>query len=119
MFAIKLLSMSEDDKTLLVHAELYWMPKYSDNYSPTLAPSIFPSGYVSGDSIGLFHNTHRRVMHSGYALKFHTSNPQKWPLPSFKFLEMQWVLHRVAAHTGDGPEPYYSPWDFEWWRQPR
>ena len=104
-FALKPLSLSEDQKVLTV--QFYWLPvnSYSRKMAPTETPRPFPgnlsSSRVNGrDSAKLYNNATDTKLCSGDILTFATNDPINHPLPSMELLNMQWVLHRVLALSG-------------------
>ncbi|KAF5861057.1 hypothetical protein ETB97_000746 [Aspergillus alliaceus] len=105
-FALKPLSISEDQRVLKV--KFYWMSinKFSDNMSSKKAPSPFPDGRLSSIKVEDKHNAKlfnintEKALRSGDVLTFKTDDPVGHPLPSMELLNMQWALHRVLALSG-------------------
>ncbi|KAB8239522.1 HNH endonuclease signature motif containing protein [Aspergillus alliaceus] len=105
-FALKPLSISEDQRVLKV--KFYWMSinKFSDNMSSKKAPSPFPDGRLSSIKVEGKHNAKlfnintEKALRSGDVLTFKTDDPVGHPLPSMELLNMQWALHRVLALSG-------------------
>ena len=48
---------------------------------------------------------------SGTVFTLTTEDPKEFPLPSRPLLEMQWLLHRVAAMSGAAEAQDDSDWD--------
>lgn len=48
----------------------------------------------------LYNCYQNKEVRSGDVITLVTENPETHPLPSFELLEMQWILHRVAAISG-------------------
>ncbi|KAB8251112.1 hypothetical protein BDV35DRAFT_388501 [Aspergillus flavus] len=104
-FALKPLSISEDQKVLKV--QFYWLPRhsYSREMPAIRTPSPFPgnlsSSTVNGQhSAKLFNIATDTKLCSGDIITFETNDPVGHPLPSMELLNMQWVLHRVLALSG-------------------
>ncbi|KAH8433733.1 HNH endonuclease signature motif containing protein [Aspergillus melleus] len=104
-FALKPLSLSEDQSVLTV--QFFWLPhhSYSHQMPAIKAPSPFPrslsSIIVDGQpSATLFRIDTESKISSGDILTFKTDDPVDHPLPSMELLDMQWVLHRVLALSG-------------------
>ncbi|KAE8378140.1 hypothetical protein BDV26DRAFT_262128 [Aspergillus bertholletiae] len=116
-FALKPLSLSEDQSTLTV--QFFWLPtnQYRPAMPSTEAPSPFPdnvsSSIVNGkDSAILFNVIMDKKVCSGDILTFETSDPVGHPLPSVELLNMQWTLHRVLALSGaaDATDEEFDPY---------
>ncbi|PYI02620.1 hypothetical protein BO78DRAFT_287866, partial [Aspergillus sclerotiicarbonarius CBS 121057] len=104
-FALRPVGISEDRKTLTV--QFFWLPTYryrhkvSINSQPTAFPTNHSSCTVAGEEAAkLFDLEKESKIQCGDQLLFHTSDPEKYPLPSEKLLHMQWILHRVLALSG-------------------
>ncbi|KAE8326208.1 hypothetical protein BDV39DRAFT_206102 [Aspergillus sergii] len=104
-FALKPLSISEDQKVLTV--QFYWLPRhsYSRRMPAIKTPGPFPgnlsSSTVNGEHIAkLFNIATDTKLCSGDVITFETNDPIGHPLPSMELLNMQWVLHRVLALSG-------------------
>jgi hypothetical protein len=99
-FALEPKEISDDKKRLTV--KFFWLPR--NQYSPKVdilrPPSI--SEDLDGRHLGLalwnFH-TDKRIR-SGDEIYLETNDPETLPLPDLRILEMQWMLHRVAALSG-------------------
>jgi hypothetical protein len=72
--------------------------KYSD--VDLLTPPLSFEGLESGSHIKLFHLPTNRQICSGDTISITTKDPETWPLPDYGLLELQWILHRVAAMSG-------------------
>ncbi|KAG2017031.1 hypothetical protein GB937_005935 [Aspergillus fischeri] len=105
-FALKPLSISDDQMVLEV--KFYWMPinKFSHNMSSKTVPSPFPDDHLSSIKVDGKHNAklfnidEDKALLSGDVLTFKTDDPVGHPLPSVELLNMQWALHRVLALSG-------------------
>ena len=95
-FALKPIQLS-DDKTCL-DVEFHWVPKY--NYSSEVDILASPQSLNGGPKIKLFHFPTDRRICSGEKISLKTDDSVKRPLPHLALLEMQWILHRVAAMSG-------------------
>lgn len=101
-FALKPLELSCDRKSLNV--QFFWLRRYKRvkwGVFPSVKPS-FPGG-LDGlpEDIRLWNCESMTPIRSGDVITLHTEDPDSHPLPSFALLEMQWVLHRTAALSGD------------------
>lgn len=82
-------------------SQFFWLPQNSVGEAKMWEPPSLPSSCDStGDNILLFDNIHRTVIESGHVITFQTDNPVGKPLPSWDLLQMQWMLHGVAALRG-------------------
>ena len=103
-FALKPMEISNDKKTLKV--EFYWLPRYdhSDQVDILRTPSI--PGNLKGNlkgktrKVGLLNLDTEEMIRSGDVIHLKTNDPEDMPLPDFRLLEMQWILHRVSALSG-------------------
>jgi hypothetical protein len=98
-FALKPIQLSDDKKRLDV--EFHWMPQY--NYSSEVDILTSPQsseGLDGGSKIMLFHFPTKRQICSGEKISLTTDDPITRPLPHLALLEMQWILHRMAAMSG-------------------
>ncbi|PWY77315.1 hypothetical protein BO94DRAFT_549123 [Aspergillus sclerotioniger CBS 115572] len=50
--------------------------------------------------IGLMDCRTEKPIQSGHEITLETPDPDNFPLPDFRILELQWILHRVAAISG-------------------
>ncbi|KAB8276194.1 hypothetical protein BDV30DRAFT_236028 [Aspergillus minisclerotigenes] len=104
-FALKPLSLSEDQKVLTV--QFYWLPTNSGSKkmpaieTPAPFPGNLSSSTVNGQpSAKLYNIATDAKLCSGHIITFKTDDPVGHPLPSMELLNMQWVLHRVLALSG-------------------
>ena len=72
------------------------------NYSPTRTLDILtpPEGSDGRPDILLFDFPTKQEICSGQKISLTTDDPKMRPLPKFALLEMQWILHRLAAMSG-------------------
>jgi hypothetical protein len=94
------MEMSDDKKSLKV--QFYWLPKckHSNSVDILRVPTI--PGNADGKlwDIGLWNvKTDQRII-SGDIIELETNDPEELPLPDFRLLNMQWMLHRVSALSG-------------------
>ena len=98
-FALKPIQLSDDKKTFDV--EFHWMPQYNYSSKVDILTSPQSSEGLDGRSkILLFHFPTKREICSGQKISLTTDDPVTRPLPHPALLEMQWMLHRVAAMSG-------------------
>jgi len=99
-FALKPKEISNDKKTLKV--EFYWLPRcdHSNQVDILRTPSI--SEYLDGTTrgVGLLNIQTKQMIRSRDVIELKTNDPEKLPLPDFRLLDMQWILHRVSALSG-------------------
>lgn len=53
-----------------------------------------------GENICLIHGETRSIVRSGQIFTLRTDDPKSKPLQSMELLELQWILHRIAATRG-------------------
>ncbi|KAF1817665.1 hypothetical protein P152DRAFT_26074 [Eremomyces bilateralis CBS 781.70] len=99
-FALKLIRLSDDKKRLDV--QFSWLPPR--NYTPQVdvlqRPSL-PADLDQGPNlVKLFHYETEEKICSGDKNSLETDDPVARPLPDLGILEMQWLLHHVAAMSG-------------------
>lgn len=104
-FALKPLSLSEDQRALTV--QFFWLPHYSyyAQMPSVKAPSPFPpslsTSIVDGQPAAMLVRLDTKSeICSGDNVTFKTDDPIGHPLPSMELLNMQWILHRVLALSG-------------------
>ncbi|KAH8660821.1 hypothetical protein BGZ60DRAFT_433670 [Tricladium varicosporioides] len=105
-FALKPISMSHDNTSLKV--QFFWQKK-QECTEPTMNLLATPSStkdldqYERASDHGISILTAvdtRACIKSGELFELKTDNPDRLPLPSFKLLEMQWFMQRVAGMAG-------------------
>ncbi|KAH6674845.1 hypothetical protein B0J14DRAFT_538947 [Halenospora varia] len=105
-FALKPISMSNDNTTLKV--QFFWQKKQQGIEATTsLLTTPFctidleqnEGAYDHGKSM-FFNLDTRELIKSGEIFELQTDDPDTLPLPSFKLLEMQWFLQRIAGMAG-------------------
>ncbi|KAL9113725.1 MAG: hypothetical protein Q9227_002170 [Pyrenula ochraceoflavens] len=97
-FALKPLKISDDHKRLDI--QFFWLPtnRYERAKAIMDQPALLASSTDRGpNSVKLFNNINERKLRTGDKITLETDDTDKYPLPSFELLEMQWFLHRVAA----------------------
>ena len=99
-FALKPMEISNNKKTLKV--EFYWLPCYSHSNEVDILHTPSIPEHLDGKTrgVGLWNIQTNKRIRSGDVIYFKTSDPENLPLPDFKLLEMQWILHRVSALSG-------------------
>ncbi|KAJ9251760.1 hypothetical protein DTO207G8_5214 [Paecilomyces variotii] len=103
LFALKPRPPSADMKTMEV--EFFWLPanKRKDIAPYTILtsrPDLRSDLNSTGRCVKLLNGHTDCLVKSGDVITFKTHNPQTHPLPSYHLLQMQWVLHRIAAIRG-------------------
>jgi hypothetical protein len=114
-FALKPISMSDDNTTLKV--QFFWQKKQKDTQATmSLLTTPFPTedldcneGAFDTGIVRLFNCRDKRIQ-SGDFFELKTDDAIARPLPSFKLLEMQWFLQRVIGIAGAA-----VPYDDEDW----
>jgi len=79
-------------------------------------------GLTRVNNYQLVHSEYRedglaQLIRSGDMFTLTTDDPDKKPLPSFKLLELQWILQKITAMSGDDGEPSSdssSDWVYDW-----
>lgn len=95
-FALQPIELSADGKRLDV--KLHWVPRRG---RCTVVDILSPPPPLEGlDGIKLYHFPTNRQISSGDVFSLTTHDPVNYPLPRYELLEMQWILHRVAAMSG-------------------
>lgn len=96
-FALKPIGLSDDKKRLDI--QFFWLAK--GNYASEVAILQRPLLQVHSDqgpnTTKLFNVLTEKKISSGDPISLETDDPVAHPLPDIRLLEMQWVLHRVAA----------------------
>ncbi|KAL2826088.1 hypothetical protein BDW59DRAFT_161212 [Aspergillus cavernicola] len=102
LFALKPLNTTEDKKEITVM--LFWLKQSTYccqtrlHDRPTMPPD--PDGVRDANTNilrGYLSELDGKQILSGDKIVFRTEDHEKYPLPSFAFLEMQWYLNRVTA----------------------
>ncbi|KAH8810741.1 hypothetical protein F5884DRAFT_897299 [Xylogone sp. PMI_703] len=98
MFALQPLNVSNDGASLTV--KFFWL-HHNDiaNTASVDAVPRLPDNLKSTRNIAL-HGKTGTALRSGRIFHLKTEDPLKYPLPSRDLLEMQWILHRLAAISG-------------------
>lgn len=95
-FALQPIELSADEKRLDV--KLHWVPRRG---RCTNVDILSPPPSLEGlDGIKLYHFPTNRQIFSGDLFSLTTDDPVNHPLPHYGLLEMQWILHRLAAMGG-------------------
>jgi hypothetical protein len=99
LFVLKPVSLSRDDKSLVL--QFFWLKHSKINGEvDMLKKPVLPSDYDSPD-IELVNCVTGRKIRSGDMITLTTTDPVNLPLPDYDLLDMQWVLNRVCALSGD------------------
>jgi hypothetical protein len=115
-FALKPVSVSNDNTTLKV--QFFWQKKQQDiQATMSLLTTPFSTeeldqneGAYDHGSTMLFNLHTRKPIKFGEFFELQTDDPDTMPLPSFKLLEMQWFLQRVAGMAG-AADSYDADWE--------
>ncbi|EPE24892.1 hypothetical protein GLAREA_11473 [Glarea lozoyensis ATCC 20868] len=104
LFALKPISMSEDQKTLKV--QFFWqerqkgpLPRMSLTTTPISTEGLQQTTGAHGGHTWLFDKNGKKIQ-SGDCFTLQTDNPIQKPLPNFELLELQWFLHRIRGMAG-------------------
>jgi hypothetical protein len=98
-FALKPVSMSEDQKCLTV--KFFWLLKGSHPSYVNLCDAPSVEGRDQGPCYArLWNHETSDPIQSGDEIRLETEDPENLPLPSWELLEMQWFLNRVVAISG-------------------
>jgi hypothetical protein len=96
-FALEPKEISNDKKRLMV--KFYWLPRYqhSDEVDILSSPLIPEDGDGENHGVGLWNFSTEKQIYSGDEIYLETNDPERLPLPDWRILEMQWILHRVTV----------------------
>ncbi|KAH8820781.1 hypothetical protein F5884DRAFT_866722 [Xylogone sp. PMI_703] len=102
-FALKVINVSDDKKSMTV--KFFWLKRGKRNARATLdtTPEM-PTDLDSINKAKLYSTSNDQVIKSGTSIEITTDDPRKKPLPSKELLDMQWVLHNLAAMSGAAGE---------------
>jgi hypothetical protein len=109
LFALKPLELSNDKKRLTL--QFFWLPKNNITNDVDVLRRPDPMASLEGvDGFFLFDFRTNRRISSGHIITMETDDPIAKPLPSFKLLEMQWILQRFMSMSG-AAEPVEIPYE--------
>ncbi|ESZ95407.1 hypothetical protein SBOR_4202 [Sclerotinia borealis F-4128] len=91
-FALKPISISDEDTTLKATMSLLTIPLSTEDLDHN--DGAFDHGNTTLNCSG------PKAIKSGQIFELKTTDPIEKPLPSFKFLELQWALTRVIGMSG-------------------
>jgi hypothetical protein len=99
-FAFEPTKLSDDKKCLDV--KFHWIPRRCSTDRRPVSVDILslPPSLEDLDGIRLYHFPTDQRIYSGRKFSLTTDDPVNHPLPHYELLEMQWILHRVAAMSG-------------------
>lgn len=100
-FALKPLELSEDKKSLKL--QFFWLrplPRTGGYVPLEYSPDLKRDLKSSNEDAALFDHRTGKTICSGDTFTMTTDDPVNKPLPSVRVLQMQWVLHRLAALCG-------------------
>lgn len=112
-FALKPLSLSDDEKDLTV--QFFWQPQYDHKYNDRVdllkeplsseGLKFLKKGKGAYFLCRLSEDLSTRYIQSGDIFTLTTDDPGSRPLPSWELLEMQWILQRITAMSGAAETP--------------
>jgi hypothetical protein len=119
LFALRPVDRSEDGTRLTF--QFFWQPQYSHTRKSNvdlLMEPLLSRGLTRVNNYRLVHSEDREdglvpPIRSGDMFTLTTDDPDKKPLPSFRLLELQWILQRITAMSGDDGESS-SDWVYDW-----
>lgn len=98
-FALKPISLSEDQKCLTV--KFFWLRKDSRPSYVNLCDTPSVKGHDQDPGYArLFNHETTDLIRSGDKIHLETEDPENLPLPSWELLEMQWFLNRAVEISG-------------------
>ncbi|RHZ60687.1 uncharacterized protein CDV56_103881 [Aspergillus thermomutatus] len=103
-FALEPVDKDEYGKWLTL--KVWWLKRHEHaggvdfSVTPQLPSDLHPRVY----EVGLHNVRDDKPLLSGDLIKLETHDPENYPLPDMRILEMQWILNRVLALRG-GAEP--------------
>ena len=111
IFALKPLSLSEDQKELTI--QFFWQPEYSHSHGrdiDLLTEATSSEGLTHVGNFALYtdsmlgsnkaEKSKIERIESGQVFTLTTTDPEKRPLPSTNLLEMRWFLMRLVRMSG-------------------
>jgi hypothetical protein len=103
-FALKPLTVDADKKSMEV--QFFWMPRYKFKEKQDLleVPNLPPDLTHREAGACLYNTQLDKVVCSGDIITLRTHDPEGFPLPDFRLLELQWILHRLASLRGASEE---------------
>jgi hypothetical protein len=107
-FALKPIKLSDDKKSLDI--KFYWLKVRNPGDITILQRPILSGEPRNGPNMTKLMNCNSDVViSSGDQICLKTEKPEKYPLPDFQLLEMQWFLHRVTAMSAAaGPQDNFG-----------
>jgi hypothetical protein len=115
-FALKPTEISDNKRCL--KAKFFWLPqhRHSNQVDPLRTP-LTSEGLGHGPCQVKIYNveTDKKIC-SGDEICLETNDPDRLPLPDWRLLDMQWILHRVAAMSGaaEPRDDFYEGSDDDW-----
>jgi len=103
-FALKPLTVAADKRSMEV--QFFWMSKYKFKEEQDLleVPNLPPDLTHREAEACLYNSQLDKVVCSGDIITLRTHDPEGFPLPDCRLLELQWILHRLASLRGASEE---------------
>ncbi|PGH07766.1 hypothetical protein AJ79_06154 [Helicocarpus griseus UAMH5409] len=108
LFALKPLYIANDKKSMVL--QFFWLRPQRRNESVSLIepPLLRFDLDFPDEDVRLLNSETGMMIRSGDKITLRTDDPDNKPLPSWDLLEMQWIIHRLIALSGEaeveGPE---------------
>jgi hypothetical protein len=89
-----------------MEVQFFWMLRYKFNENQDLleVPNLPPDLTHREAEAWLYNAQLDKVVCSGDIITLRTHDPEGFPLPDFRLLELQWILHRLANLRGASEE---------------
>ena len=89
-----------------MEVQFFWMPRYKFKEKQDLleVPNLPPDLTHREAGACLYNTQLDKVVCSGDIITLRTHDPEGFPLPDFRLLELQWILHRLASLRGASEE---------------
>ncbi|KAI1907305.1 hypothetical protein LOZ12_005562 [Ophidiomyces ophidiicola] len=100
LFGLQPIEASSDRKSLKL--KFYWLPKRESLGNTMTDITDIPTlpDDVELEDMKIFNGRDGHRIKSGEVIELTTLDPERWPLPNWELLEMQWVLQRLTALRG-------------------
>ncbi|KAI1955797.1 hypothetical protein LOZ58_006608 [Ophidiomyces ophidiicola] len=100
LFGLQPIEASSDGK--LLKLKFYWLSKRESLNNTMTDITDIPAlpDDVELEDMKICNGKDGHMINSGEVIELTTLDPERWPLPSWDLLEMQWVLQRLTALRG-------------------
>ncbi|KLJ06167.1 hypothetical protein EMPG_10407 [Blastomyces silverae] len=100
LFALQPVDASHDGKSLKL--KFYWLQQRESHSSTMVKITDLPEfpNDVKLEDINMYSSKDGHLIQSGEVIELTTSDPEKYPLPNWDLLEIQWILQRLTALRG-------------------